>query len=67
MGKTYSKVTIDPIEIGRRQMRCFNYAELSFLPGPHCYNCMKRDGFPWRARAGKGCKNYERYVKEAKR
>lgn len=37
---------------------CENWLEISMVSGGHCFNCVNRDGYPWRSRPGNPCTRF---------
>lgn len=37
---------------------CKNWTQISLARGNHCWNCAKRNGFPYRAQPDKNCDNF---------
>jgi hypothetical protein len=37
---------------------CKNWVEYYLGTGHHCWNCVNRDGYPYRGQPSKACKNY---------
>jgi hypothetical protein len=46
-------------EEGGAAVLCENYHEISMVQGPHCYNCARRDGWPWMGRPTNACANFK--------
>ena len=44
--------------------KCNNWTEVSIIKGHHCWNCAKRNGYPWRAQPDKQCENYSPVPKD---
>ena len=47
----------------RQEMKvehCKNWMEISLPRGKHCFNCVRRDGYPYRAQPDKKCANFKR-------
>lgn len=44
---------------------CKNWQEMSMARGKHCFNCVNRNGFPYRAQPDKNCAKFERLTKRA--
>jgi hypothetical protein len=38
--------------------KCANWLELTMARGNHCFNCINREGYPWRAQPSHACKNF---------
>jgi hypothetical protein len=37
---------------------CENWLEISIVQGGHCFNCVNRNGYPWRSRPTDACENF---------
>lgn len=38
---------------------CENWLQMSVLKGKNCWNCVRRNGYPFRAQPDKKCKNFK--------
>ena len=38
---------------------CENWMEMSLIHGRHCWNCVMRKGYPYRAQPDKNCENFK--------
>ncbi len=45
---------------------CKNWEQLYMSRGMHCFNCWRRNGYPFRAQPSKACKNYDLMTREEK-